>query len=166
MNSTLNVNWAPGITLEQMEKSCILAALRFYRGNKTQTAHALGIAIRTLDHKIEKYEADAKAEEERKKQSESDRQAILNRMRGIPNQNGYGFIPPINSNPTVANANNGQSHQESDASSSVVKTDPGVRIQPASNAPAQPAMSMSQRQEVQSVLPGPTGSGRVKGRRG
>lgn len=47
--------WQPGVTLDQVEKEVILKALSFYHGNKTVTARALGIAIRTLDNKLEKY---------------------------------------------------------------------------------------------------------------
>ncbi len=49
------MNWKPGKTLEQMEKEVILSALIYHRKNKTQTAKALGIAIRTLDYKLAKY---------------------------------------------------------------------------------------------------------------
>lgn len=47
--------WQPGVTLEDLEKQAILEALRFYGNNKTRTAQALGIAIRTLDNKLAKY---------------------------------------------------------------------------------------------------------------
>jgi Bacterial regulatory protein, Fis family len=47
--------WQPGITLEQIEREVILKALRFYQGNKTQTARALGVAVRTIDNKLECY---------------------------------------------------------------------------------------------------------------
>ena len=49
------INWQPGITLEEIEKQVILKALEFYQGNKTKTALSLGIAVRTLDNKLEKY---------------------------------------------------------------------------------------------------------------
>ena len=67
------INWSPGVTLENVEKQVILAAFRHFRGNKTVTANALGIAIRTLDNKLEKYEADGKAEKERQ---DNERQTI------------------------------------------------------------------------------------------
>ncbi len=47
--------WQPGRSLEEVEKDVILAALRFYHNNKTHTARSLGIAARTLDNKLEKY---------------------------------------------------------------------------------------------------------------
>lgn len=53
MSSSLSVT----ITLEEMEKELILHRYRFYEYNKTKTAHTLGIAIRTLDNKLSKYQA-------------------------------------------------------------------------------------------------------------
>lgn len=47
--------WQPGKTLESIEKEVILKALRFYQGNKTHTSRSLGIAIRTIDNKLEHY---------------------------------------------------------------------------------------------------------------
>lgn len=49
------INWQPGLTLEDIEKEVILKALSFYHGNKTRTAEALGVAIRTIDNKLARY---------------------------------------------------------------------------------------------------------------
>lgn len=49
--------WQPGMSLEDVERDAILKAFEFFRGNKTQTANSLGIAIRTLDSKLDKYGA-------------------------------------------------------------------------------------------------------------
>lgn len=51
------VTFQPGMTLAELEKKAILSAFRYYRSNKTLTAQALGIAIRTLDNKLELYES-------------------------------------------------------------------------------------------------------------
>lgn len=51
------INWSPGQTLEQIEKQVILQAYRFYEQNKTHTAAALGISIRTLDGRLADYAA-------------------------------------------------------------------------------------------------------------
>ena len=56
--------WSPGVTLELVEKQVIIKAYKHFKNNKTATANALGIAIRTLDAKLEKYEYDNKREEE------------------------------------------------------------------------------------------------------
>ena len=61
------VRWSPGMSLEELEKNVILAALQFYNKNKLATSNALGIAPRTLDYKLAKYaddEAAAKVREE------------------------------------------------------------------------------------------------------
>lgn len=47
--------YSPGITLEQIEREAILAALRHFRGNRTATARALGISARTLTTRIKDY---------------------------------------------------------------------------------------------------------------
>lgn len=48
--------WQPGMTLAQLEKEAIYEALKFFNGNKVQTASALGIAHRTLYNKLDVYE--------------------------------------------------------------------------------------------------------------
>lgn len=53
------IMWTPGMSLEVMEKLIIKRAFEFYRNNKTQTANSLGISIRTLDAKLEKYQKEA-----------------------------------------------------------------------------------------------------------
>ena len=49
--------WQPGEKLENVEKRVILTALQFYQGNKTATAQALGIGLRTLYDKLDRYKA-------------------------------------------------------------------------------------------------------------
>ncbi len=78
------VIFQPGMTLEELEKQAILCSFRFHRGNKTATSNALGIAIRTLDAKLEKYEKDS---EETKKRMDDQRMMAedhLRRARGLP----------------------------------------------------------------------------------
>ncbi len=140
LNPNINVNWVPGITLDEMEKQCILQAFRFYRGNKTQTAGALGIAIRTLEHKLERYEADAKREEERiiaDKQRSAD---ILARMRG----------PDILKYHAVGNAHQIQNAQQPTPG---LKTSTRVPVESAEEVSTQQSVSVSKREEVQAVLP-------------
>ena len=50
--------WTPGRTLEQIEKNVILDALGHHEGNRTHTARALGISIRTLRNKLADYRRD------------------------------------------------------------------------------------------------------------
>ena len=47
--------WTPGRTLDDIERSVILEALRYHGGNRTHTARALGISIRTLRNKLADY---------------------------------------------------------------------------------------------------------------
>lgn len=47
--------WRPGLTLADVERLAILGAFRFFRENKSKTALALDIAVRTLDNKLEIY---------------------------------------------------------------------------------------------------------------
>lgn len=53
------MRWIPGQKLDQIEKEVILDAYKYCNYNKTKTAAALGIAIRTLDNKLARYEEHA-----------------------------------------------------------------------------------------------------------
>lgn len=59
--------WTPGMTLEDIKKQVILAALRHYGGNKTKTAEALDISVRTIDYKLEQYRSTKKGVRNEKK---------------------------------------------------------------------------------------------------
>jgi two-component system response regulator FlrC len=48
-------NWTPGQTLNDIERNVILEALKYHSGNRTHTAKALGISIRTLRNKLADY---------------------------------------------------------------------------------------------------------------
>ena len=48
-------NWTPGQTLDDIERSVIINALTYHSGNRTHTARALGISIRTLRNKLADY---------------------------------------------------------------------------------------------------------------
>jgi two-component system response regulator FlrC len=48
-------SWIPGQTLNDIERSVILEALKHHQGNRTHTAKALGISIRTLRNKLADY---------------------------------------------------------------------------------------------------------------
>jgi len=48
-------SWIPGTTLDDIEKRVILEALSYHKGNRTHTARALGISIRTLRNKLADY---------------------------------------------------------------------------------------------------------------
>jgi two-component system, response regulator FlrC len=50
-------NWIPGRTLDDIERNVIIEALKYHNGNRTHTAKALGISIRTLRNKISDFKA-------------------------------------------------------------------------------------------------------------
>ena len=47
--------WKPGKTLDEIERNVILEALKHFSGNRTHTAKALGISIRTLRNKLAEF---------------------------------------------------------------------------------------------------------------
>lgn len=47
--------WAPGRTLDDIERRVIIEALSYHQGNRTHTARSLGISIRTLRNKLADY---------------------------------------------------------------------------------------------------------------
>lgn len=57
-NMSQNTEFTAGTPLEEVEKSHILRTLAFNHGNKTKTAHALGITIKTLYNKLHRYGED------------------------------------------------------------------------------------------------------------
>lgn len=141
LNPSMTVNWTPGMTLDEMEKQCILAAFRFYRGNKTQTAGALKIAIRTLDNKLEKYEADRQSEIQRYNTDKARDAELLARMRGFPQ-------PDANFTLRMA-----AEKAERERAASILETVTRVRVQPTVETRPEHAMSVSQPGQIQTVLP-------------
>lgn len=166
----VNVNWVPGMTLDEMEKNCILAAIRFYRGNKTQTAQALGISIRTLDHKIERYEADAREQQQRAEDRKRNDAATLERLRGKKLTEQFGIGSSSQWARDGRNADDGigeatadkEGGETSEAPSGATPT--GVSMEPSSDIGAKPTVPMSQRGEVQKVLPRQAAAGSARRR--
>lgn len=134
------IMWSPGVTLDAIEKQTILIALSHYRGNKTATANSLGIAARTLDYKLEKYEADKKDEAERNEQRRKEQHDFLIRSRGdaagINAAAAAGYVIK----PALAETN-------------VPSASAGVRVEPVVEVTAKQPVPVSKREEVQSVLP-------------
>lgn len=75
------INWSPGVTIAEIERQVILAAYDFYRRNKTVTATALGIAIRTLDQRLAKYKEDESSLKSRDAERAEFARAELHRRR-------------------------------------------------------------------------------------
>ncbi len=118
--------WSPGVTLEHVEKQVILKAYKHYRENKTVTASALGIAVRTLDNKLEKYAEDQAKEERELSEIRRREQEYRLRARGITSSEPL----PI--------GNEAQT---------------GLRVEPTAELPSELPMPVSEREEVQTMPP-------------
>jgi hypothetical protein len=141
------INWAPGVSLENVEKQVILNAWSFYRGNKTQCSISLGISIRTLETKLEKYEQDGKALRDFGDREERERAEQLRRARGIV---GNPIATALTADPAQGDA---------------LGTSSGVHVQPVVEVPAQQPVPVPERPEVQAVLPAKTSGHREHRRR-
>ena len=127
--------WSPGMTLDDMEKLIIIKAYSFYRGNKTMTSNSLGIAIRTLDNKLERYEADAiRLREKQALEREAELRA-LDRMRGI-NPGDEGSYDANKARTELLNGNA-----------------TGVRLESSTDVSKEQSVSLQERKKVQKVLP-------------
>ena len=65
------VVWNPGLSLAAIEKEIIQRAYEHFQKNKQQTAQSLGIAVRTLEYKLQQYDEELqrfKQDEEIRKQ--------------------------------------------------------------------------------------------------
>lgn len=122
------IQWSPGITLEEVERLIIIKAYEFYGRNKTATANALNISVRTLDTKLEKYDEDERTRVETERAERVKDANFLERQRGFT-------IGP-------------------DGRQMLYGAPTGVHMEPAPQPPAQQAMPVQERQKVQSVLPG------------
>lgn len=119
------VYWSPGMSLAVLEQCVITQAMKHYGNNKTAVANSLGISIRTLDARLEKYELDdlerAAAHADRQQQ----RDELLRRSRGFhPSSLAVtSGLSPVVQVGTQAEA--------------------GVFSQPIANAPGQPSVPVS-----------------------
>ena len=78
----MEVIWTPGMSLENLEKQVVKKAFAFYGKNKTATSNSLGIAIRTLDAKLEQYEKEDAKEQELKDELKTKEREYVKRARG------------------------------------------------------------------------------------
>ena len=79
----MQIIFTPGMTIEAVERQMIVKTFTFFKSNKTKTAEVLGISIRTLDNKLEKYLKEKQKEEEVLADERNERQRQLERARGV-----------------------------------------------------------------------------------
>lgn len=79
--------WSPGMTLKDVERDTIKAAHKYFGGNNTATAAALGIGARTLYDKLKDYESEEIQELDRAYDLRRSEDEFLQRQR-------YGNNPP------------------------------------------------------------------------
>jgi len=132
------IYWSPGMTLEAVERQMIKKAYAHFRENRTATAAALGISVRTLYDKLEQYEADDREQEAASERRRQEREEFLSRSRG------HSALGSAHGHPAEA----------------------GLYMEPTQNAAAQQRVSVPERQEVQGVLPEQPGAGRNRRGRG
>lgn len=128
--------WTPGVTLAEIERQVIEKSFAFYKGNKSATARALGVTVKTLDNKFERYASDDAAANEAKAYDERRRQELLERSR-------YGTGAGI-SNPLVPST----APSRRDVPPHVERG-----VEPASDVSAPEPLPMSDGQEFSGVLP-------------
>lgn len=173
--------WSPGVKLESIEKQVILTAFRFYRGNKTATANALGIAVRTLDSKLASYKELDQSDAERAANERKQREDFLARSRGTKTpDNVFTGHPGTTGVESLAVAVEGRNTEHpggvsSESGIGKAKTDSsqqagddaksGVHMESAQKSTEKQAVPMPQRKEVQSVSPKPIASSRAGGSR-
>jgi hypothetical protein len=78
------ITWSPGVTLESIEHQVIIRAYDYYKKNNAATARALGIDVRTLKAKLDKYDADGKERERLAEIRRQENENFLARSRGLP----------------------------------------------------------------------------------
>jgi hypothetical protein len=151
------ITWQPGMSLEALEKSAIFEAMKFFQNNKAATARALGIAPRTLDNKLEKYAAEDKERVSFDDEQRKERESFLQRQR-------HGALADTGG---VASQDQISRQHERPARESQISNgaSKGLDAQSVAQVPAQQNVSVSQREEVQGVLPKNTSKVGNNGRR-
>lgn len=134
--------WSPGVTLEAIEEQVIGKAYAFYKQNKTATSNALGISIRTLDAKLEKYGNDERDRTKRDADRKQRDLSFLDRQRNGTKSNAIAQMP--------------------EETKCVPLPDAGIRMESSEEVSAEQPVPVSQLKEVQKVLPQQSTSGHPK----
>jgi hypothetical protein len=162
----MNLLWTPGCTLELLEEMAVRQALQYCQGNKTAAASALGIAVRTLDNKLEIYaEKDRRmkaVESERAKQqkefSERCKGVVPAVLDGRPKfvRQPAPEVRPLKAPEPVPAPGIEQKADEKAPEAVREHSDgatTGLCVEPPKETPKEPEMPLPKREEVQSVLP-------------
>lgn len=151
------VHWSPGVKLEDIERQVILAAFRHFRGNKTATANSLGIAIRTLDNKLEKYEADGKTGEKSYADQRARAEEFNKRQRGFTTGPDGEVVPLVERRIYTDKVDDlvvsRKAKQDAERAPNGSSSEQGLHMESASGAPTEQSLPMSVGAQVQSVSP-------------
>ncbi len=120
-----NVTWAPGMTLSEMERQVVKSAYAYFDEDKTRTANALGISVKTVYSYLERYAEEDLVTEQRKEDEKRDKQNWLERSR--------------------------RGHAAVDGNDSF--SSQGHDLQSSTNTAQKRQVSVSERSKVQDVLP-------------
>lgn len=157
------IHWQPGVTLEVLEQEAIEAAFKFYQNNKTATANSLGISIRTLDAKLEKYGDDRKKRDDldnKRKGNDADFQRRQRYNGADQFYHNSGNAPAVDPARAVAGAK-----EKTEGTKDVSSPAAGERVEPTTPNSTQQPVSVQKSQEVQKVLHGkPAESGARRAR--
>ncbi len=143
MDNSNVIYWTPGMNLEAIEKIVILKAFQHFRGNKTTTANCLGIAVRTLDAKLEKYRNDGIEQDKREAEYRAKQREFELRQRG---QSSFSI--------------NASDEERQAQLESVGRAAPGIPVESTSQVPTEQPVPVQERKEVQKVLPQNNAPGR------
>lgn len=146
----INLTWQPGMTLEVIEREAILQAFRFYNKNKTATAQALGMAIRTLDSKLERYGQDDRTIDSGRNQRDADKRAFDLRRRGLDANGNFTIGKAPSSGPALEAERPKQVPRTQDADFSH-ETETGLRVEPAKVSSPELAVSLPVGEKVQEL---------------
>lgn len=154
--------WSPGVTLEQVEEQVVKACYEHFKHNKTATANALGIGIRTLDAKLEKYKEDDASREtaDHVRRAENARQ--LARARGAPQQGDF-FGP--SSQPPAPRPRGLGADLPAGVAEAFSNAETGLRMEPIANAAAEQPVPVQERKEIQDMPPKRAAGGGARGTR-
>ncbi len=156
----VNFIWQPGMTLASVEKQAILQAYRFYRSNKTATAQALGVSVKTIENKLNQYLTEDGATKDADKERRA-KQDDWQRKSRFGHDGQFGRNPE----PGATLDRFGQETGDGLPAKSVDGASPRVRVESAQATSAQHAVSLSERKEVQG-LPSPKTASSSSGKRG